>query len=82
MTGKMPTGASSSTAKEAADNAILKLREAKGHFPSLGAQIDGVIDAIKKASKPMAPSKVGTPPAPGSALGSAPIMESGSGGPV
>lgn len=65
--GAMPTGDPSTNKKEAADNAILSLRELKGHYPSLGQTLDQAIDQIKSAAKSAAPAKaaLGTPTTPG-----------------
>jgi hypothetical protein len=49
--GAIPTGDPSSDPKEAADNAVLALRDLMGHFPSLKPTIDGAIDQIKSAAK-------------------------------
>ncbi len=66
--GAMPTGDPSTNKKEAADNAILALREVKGHYPSLAQVVDGAIDQIKSAAKPPSPTKagLGAPIPPGS----------------
>lgn len=68
MTGAMPTGDPSTNKKEAADNAILALREVKGHYPNLAQAVDSTIDQIKSAAKTPAPSKagLGAPIPPGS----------------
>jgi len=65
--GAMPTGDPSTNKKESADNAILALREVKGHYPSLGPVVDQAIDQIKSAAKAGGPKSVGlgAPAAPG-----------------
>jgi hypothetical protein len=67
--GGIPTGDPSTNKKEAADNAVLALRELKGHYPSLQGQLDTMIDGIKSAAK--APGKsnpgLGAPAPPGEA---------------
>jgi hypothetical protein len=69
--GAIPTGDPGTTAKGAADTAILGLRECVGHYPSLAPVIQATIDAIKAAAQtkggpPKAglgqPSPPGTPP--------------------
>jgi hypothetical protein len=67
MTGAMPTGDPSTNKKEAADNAILSLRELKGHYPSLSQTVDQAIDQIKSAAKSTPPPKpgLGSPTPPG-----------------
>ncbi len=57
--GAIPTGDPSTTKKEAADNAILALREMKGHYPSLATSADSMIDQIKSSSKASSAPKPG-----------------------
>jgi hypothetical protein len=83
--GAMPTGSQSTTAKAAADAAILALRDAKGYYPSLGQAIDGCIDQIKSAAAAPAPTPpaVGQPTSPGAATSEAsPTMDSGTPGAI
>jgi hypothetical protein len=65
--GGIPTGDPGNSAKGAADNAILSLRELAGFYPSLKSMIDTGIDAIKAVAKPAAtggPSAGGPTPSP------------------
>lgn len=67
--GAMPTGDPSTDKKEAADNAVIALREVMGHYPSLANTINPVIDQIKTVAKAPSPGKaaLGTPTPPGTA---------------
>jgi hypothetical protein len=83
MVGQMPVGSTSTTAKGAADAAILALRDAKGYFPNLGDAIEGIIGQLKSAAqqhgKP--PPPVGFPGGPGAAVSeSSPTQDSGTPG--
>jgi hypothetical protein len=84
--GAMPTGDPATTKKAAADQAILALREAKGHYPSLGSMLDATDDALKTAAtgaEAGKPPAIGSPQPPGEAgMEAAPIMETGSPGPM
>jgi hypothetical protein len=85
MLGGMPTGGASTTGKAAADAAILSLRDAKGHFPSLGDAIENMIAQLKSAASQSGPppAPVGSPSGPGAAtVDSSPTMESGSPGTI
>ncbi|GAC1496143.1 MAG: hypothetical protein NVS1B2_15950 [Vulcanimicrobiaceae bacterium] len=75
--GSLPTGDPSTTKKAAADQAILALREVKGHYPALGGMLDATVDALKSAAgKGAAPA---VPDAPSGDAGPAPAMDVGSG---
>ena len=80
--GAMPTGAMGTDAKGAADQAILALRDAQGHFPNLKPQIEAMVDGLKSAAQSQAPAPpMGAPTPPGSPT--APVsasLESGSAG--
>ena len=78
--GAIPTGDPSTVPKAAADQAILSLREAQGHFPNLSPMIDAMIDALKAVARPPAPPP--PPTSPNAPPESAPVLESGSPGPV
>lgn len=79
--GAMPTGDPSTTKKAAADQAILALREVKGHYPQLATMLDATVDALKAAAQPAQPNGASAP-APPSGAGEPPTapMESGSSG--
>lgn len=80
--GAMPTGGSGTDAKGCADQAILSLRDAQGHFPQLKPQIDAMIDGLKSAAQQQAPAPaMGAPTQPGAPTPSvSPTIESGSSG--
>jgi uncharacterized protein YjbJ (UPF0337 family) len=69
--GAIPTGDPGTTAKGAADQAILALRECLGFYPALGPDVQALVDKIKGAAQASAakpkqalgqPSPLGTPP--------------------
>jgi hypothetical protein len=65
--GPVPTGDPGTTKKAAADQGVLALREAKGHFPNLAADIDRMIDQLKSAVSKSGPEpELGKPAPPGS----------------
>ena len=81
--GAIPTGDPGTTAKGAADQAILSLREVLGFYPALGPDVQGIIDKIKGAAQAQSakpkqalgqPSPLGTPPpeVPGPSLSGTP----------
>lgn len=83
MTGAIPTGDPGTTAKGAADNAVLALREVVGFYPALGPDVNAFVEKIKAAAqaagaKPKQalgqPSALGTPPpeVPGSSVSGSP----------
>jgi hypothetical protein len=80
--GAMPTGDPSTDKKEAADNAVMSLREVKGHYPSLGAQVDTMIDQIKSVAKAAGTKSpgLGEPAKPGADATTVPSPSSVSGG--
>jgi hypothetical protein len=69
--GKMDTGLAGGSPREAASDAVLKLRDLKAHFPALAPRVDGWIAEIVAAGKPG--GAAGMPGAnDGASLGDAP----------
>jgi hypothetical protein len=50
--GKIDTGLTAGSPREAASSAVATLRDLKGHYPAAAPQIDGMIQAIVAMSKP------------------------------
>ncbi len=67
--GAIPSPLGGTDKKLAADEAILKLRDAMSHFPALAPKLTETIDALKAAASGSAPPTAGAPPPPAQGLG-------------
>jgi hypothetical protein len=84
--GAMPTGDPSTNSRAAADQAILALREASSHYPSLKPMLDATIDGLKQAATAGSDAPKAPPTAPSIPGGPEPattdLSESGGPGPM